>query len=143
MEQSAGPGSGPFILVLEDNERNARLVREILQTNGYRLTIARDGLEGLESARTLSPQLILMDMQLPSMDGVTLTQALKRDPATARIPIIAVTAHAMPEHRTRLLEAGCCSYISKPISYRPFLDEIRRVLADKPASPVEVTHAIS
>ena len=118
----------PLILVVEDNERNARLTTEILEANGYRVVVAREGKHALDAAETLRPQLILMDVQLPGMDGMTVTRILKSQPQTADIPIIAVTAHAMPEHRQQLLDVGCCSYITKPISYHQFVEEIGRVL---------------
>ena len=131
MNESLAESSGPLILLVEDNERNARLMAEILLTNGYRLNLATDGLQAIEAARTLHPDLILMDLQLPLLDGLTATTRLRADPATAGIPIVALTAHAMAEHRERLLDAGCCSYISKPISYRSFLEEISHVLRDQ------------
>jgi CheY-like chemotaxis protein len=118
-----------LILLVEDNERNARLVSEILQANGYRLVVATDGWQALDAARKHLPQLILMDLQLPGMDGLTVARRLKADPETAGIPIVALTAHAMPEDRARTLDAGCCAYISKPINYRPFVAEIARILS--------------
>lgn len=120
--------AGALILLVEDNERNARLVSEILRANGYRLVVAADGRQAIQAAHEHRPQLILMDLQLPGMDGLTVTRQLKADAETADIPIIALTAHAMPDDRAKTLDAGCCSYISKPINYRPFLAEISRVL---------------
>src|SRR5262245_51313047 len=132
----------PLILLVEDNERNARLFTEILTTNGYRLALASGGPQCLKIVSQLRPQLILMDLQLPGMDGVEVLSRLKADTGTADIPVIALTAHAMPEHRELFLAAGCCAYISKPISYHPFLREIRRVLDEYGAeSLTEVSHA--
>jgi CheY-like chemotaxis protein len=131
-----GFATEPLVLLVEDNERNARLFTEILLANGYRLSLASDGYQCLEAVRQEQPNLILMDLQLPGMDGISVIRHLKEDPSTASVPIIALTAHAMPEHRERLLAAGCCSYITKPISYHPFLQEIRRVLTE-----TEVSHA--
>lgn len=128
MSISPDVSGGPLVLVVEDNERNARLTTEILGGNGYQVVVAAEGRQAIELARTLQPQLILMDVQLPGMDGVAVTRILKRDAETAEVPIIAVTAHAMPEHRKQLIDAGCCSYVSKPISYCQFLGEIQRVL---------------
>ena|SRR3972149_6316008 len=125
---TATENSGALILLVEDNERNARLVSEILQVNGYRTVVAIDGWQAVEATHEHRPQLILMDLQLPGMDGLTVTRQLKADPETAEIPIIALTAHAMPEDRARTLDAGCCAYISKPINYRPFVAEIGRIL---------------
>lgn len=124
----ATDNSGALILLVEDNERNARLVSEILQVNGYRLVVATDGRQAVDAAHKHRPQLILMDLQLPGMDGLTVTRQLKADLETVDIPIIALTAHAMPEDRARTLDAGCCAYISKPITYRPFVAEISRIL---------------
>ena len=128
MESTLSGPIGPLVLLVEDNARNARLVEQILRANGYQVAWVTDGWAALEAAHSMQPQLILMDLQLPGMDGLTITRKLKEDASTAAVPVIAVTAHAMREHRTQLLAAGCCSYISKPISYRPFLDEIKRVL---------------
>jgi CheY-like chemotaxis protein len=119
---------GPLVLLVEDNERNARLMKEILATYHFRTLVAGDGVQAIRMAQTEHPHLILMDMQLPVLDGLAATRRLKADPETASIPIIALTAHAMPDQRTKLLEAGCCSYISKPFSLHPFLEELSRVL---------------
>jgi CheY-like chemotaxis protein len=120
--------SGPLILLVEDNAINARLVKEILMANGYRITHAKDGLQGVETAREVRPDLILMDLQLPRLDGMSATRIIKADPSTAGIPIVALTAHAMDDHRQQMLASGCCEYVTKPISYQPFLDMIARVL---------------
>lgn len=134
--------AGPLVLLVEDNERNARLFHEILTANGYQTALARDGHECLRNTAALRPDLILMDLQLPGMDGLSVIAQLRRNRNTESIPIIAVTAHAMPEHRERFLAAGCCSYIPKPISYQPFLQEIARVLAEHGTSQTtEVLHA--
>lgn len=118
----------PLVLLVEDNERNARLVNEILLANGYRLVVATDGRQAIQAAHEHRPQLILMDLQLPGMDGLTVTRQLKANLETAEIPVVALTAHAMPDDRAKTLEAGCCSYISKPINYRSFVAEVGRVL---------------
>lgn len=121
--------AGELVLLVEDNDRNARLVGEILRANGFQVAVARTGMQALETAAAAQPRLILMDLQLPDIDGLSVTRRLKESDKTATIPVIAVTAHAMPEHREQMLAAGCCAYIPKPISYRPFLNEIQRVLA--------------
>ena len=124
----------PLILLVEDNAINARLVKEILLANGYRITHARDGLLGVEAAREVGPDLILMDLQLPRLDGMSATRIIKSDPTTADIPVIALTAHAMDDHRQQMLSIGCCEYVTKPISYQPFLELIARVLREKHAT---------
>ena len=131
----------PLVLLVEDNERNARLFREILTANGFRFALARNGQECLRDVAQLQPDLILMDLQLPGMDGISVLHHLHEDPSTEKIPVIALTAHAMPEHRERFLAAGCCSYITKPISYHPFLRAVRRVLAESTSAKPEVLHA--
>jgi two-component system cell cycle response regulator DivK len=137
-----GLADKPLILLVEDNERNSRLFTEILLANGCRLALASDGYQCLDAVRQERPHLILMDLQLPGMDGISVIRHLREDPNMAGIPIIALTAHAMPEHRERLLAAGCCSYITKPISYHPFLREIRRVLSEAVDHRTpEVSHA--
>jgi CheY-like chemotaxis protein len=117
-----------MILLVEDNAINARLMKEILLTNGYRVTHAKDGIQGVEAAREVRPDLILMDLQLPRLDGMSATRIIRADPATAGIPIVALTAHALDDHRQQMLAIGCCEYITKPISYQAFLDMIARIL---------------
>lgn len=116
------------VLAVEDNAANLRLVKDILERAGYEVITATDAPTGIEAARTQQPDLILMDIQLPGMDGLTATGLLKADEATASIPIIALTAHAMRGDETRILAAGCDRYVSKPIRYRHFLDVVSEVL---------------
>ncbi|HEV8662480.1 MAG TPA: response regulator [Candidatus Methylomirabilis sp.] len=116
------------ILIIEDNRRNMLLVRELLAMHGFRALEASDAEEGIARAKAERPDLILMDLQLPGMDGLTATRLLRQDPATAAIPVIALTAHAMKGDRERALEAGCTGYIPKPIDTRRFLAQIRTFL---------------
>src|SRR3972149_1477195 len=129
MTTSSDKAARPLLLLVEDNAKNVRLFEEILGANGYRVSVATEGEQAVELARTLQPQLILMDLQLPGMDGCTAAEKLKADPRTSEIPIIALTAHPMPEHRRQMLDAGCAGYIAKPISYKPFLAEIASALS--------------
>ena len=118
--------TAPLILVVEDNPRNLKLVRDVLEHAGY-VTLAAERAElGLELARECGPDLVLMDVQLPGMDGVEALARLRADPATASLPVVAVTAFAMEADRARLLAAGFDDYIEKPISVR---DLPRRVAA--------------
>jgi two-component system, cell cycle response regulator DivK len=119
----------PLILVVEDNQRNARLVTTILQANGYQVTVAGDGQSATAALRDTLPQLILMDLQLPDVDGLTLTRQFKSVPETAHIPIISLTAHVLEEHQTQAIEAGCCGFVSKPISYKAFLQTVADAIA--------------
>jgi two-component system cell cycle response regulator DivK len=128
MPSSSGRSDGPLVLLVEDNEANARLVREMLRANGYRINHVRDGQLGVDAVRDVRPDLILMDLQLPRLDGLSATRIIKADPTTADIPILAFTAHALDEHRERMLAAGCCGYVTKPISYRAFVDTIAGAL---------------
>ncbi len=112
-ETESGPGD--LILVVEDNPSNLKLVREILKARGYRVLEAASGEEALDALKFIHPDLILMDIQLPGMDGLAVTRRLKGDPATRDIPTIALTAHAMKRDEARVLEAGCAGYIPKPI----------------------------
>jgi len=128
MASSSERSDGPLVLLVEDNEANARLVGEMLRANGYRITHVCDGQLGVEAVRDVRPDLILMDLQLPRLDGISATRMIKANPTTAEIPILAFTAHALDEHRERMLAAGCCGYVTKPISYRAFLDTIAGVL---------------
>jgi CheY-like chemotaxis protein len=118
-----------LILIIEDNERNRKLVRDVLEVKGYKTIESETAEEGLGLARSRSPALILMDIQLPGMDGITAMKQLKTDPATAKIPIIAITASAMTHNRTTMLAEGFDGYQTKPISLKEFLAEIERVLA--------------
>ena len=107
---------GALILIVEDNPRNLKLIRDILQFRGYTTLEAETGEAGVTLARERQPALILMDVQLPGMDGRTATKALKADPSTRQIPVIAMTAFAMKGDRESLLADGFDGYISKPIN---------------------------
>jgi two-component system cell cycle response regulator DivK len=117
------------ILVVEDNEVNLRLVRFILENAGHRVSHAGTGDEGVRMACEDVPDLILIDIQLPGMDGLTATRLLKADPATASIPVIALTAHAMKGDQERMREAGCDGYLAKPFHYPELLKAIDDALA--------------
>ena len=120
--------AGELILIVEDNERNRKLVRDVLAFHGYRLAEAETGEDGVRLARELHPQLVLMDIQLPGMDGIAALGQLRSDPATRAIPVIAVTASAMTQDRQKIMAAGFDGYQSKPIRVREFLDAVRRAL---------------
>jgi signal transduction histidine kinase/ActR/RegA family two-component response regulator len=117
-----------LILLVEDNPSNLELTRMILSGGGYRVEVATDGQEGLLKAKELSPNLILMDLQLPGMDGLAATRALKADPDTANIKIVALTANAMKGAREEALQAGCIGYITKPIDVRRFVRDVTEYL---------------
>ena len=114
-----------LILIVEDNEKNLKLVRDLLQVKGYRTLEAGTAELGVELARDHTPQLILMDIQLPGMDGVVALGQLKADPRTAQIPVIALTAFAMPDDRQRFHSAGFDGYLVKPINIRELLEVVR------------------
>ena len=121
--------NGPaLILIVEDNEANRVLVGAVLERAGYRVEMAGSAEEALQRLATGAPDLILMDVQMPGMDGLTLTRRLKDDTRTAGIPVIALTALAMTGDRERTLEAGCSGYISKPINTRTFASEVSKFL---------------
>jgi two-component system cell cycle response regulator DivK len=113
-----------LILIIEDNEKNLKLVRDLLQIKGYQTLEAGAAEPGIELARRYVPQLILMDIQLPGMDGVTALSQLRSDPVTAKIPVIALTAFAMQNERQRFRSAGFDSYLVKPINIRELLTVI-------------------
>ena len=117
-----------LILVVEDNEANQLLASSVLERAGYRIALAATSNEARDAIRRREPDLILMDIQLPGEDGLDFTRELKADPATAQIPVIALTALAMPGDRERSLAAGCSGYISKPIDTRTFAGEVRKYL---------------
>ena len=118
--------AGELILIIEDNEKNLKLVRDILQFKGYRTIEARNAAEGIALAATHVPDLILMDIQLPDLDGLTLLKHLREKPATATVPVVALTAFAMKDDRQRFLNAGFDGYIEKPINVRAFPEQIQR-----------------
>lgn len=118
----------PTVLVVEDTPQNMKLVTMLLEHSGYRVLQATDAPTGMALAREHRPQLILMDMQLPGMDGLEATRALRSDPATRDIKIVALTAFAMKGDEERMLHAGCDAYIAKPIQYKDFLVEVARLL---------------
>jgi two-component system, cell cycle response regulator DivK len=123
--------SGNRILVVEDNERNLKLVRDVLQYAGYDVIAASSGEQGVALARERVPDLVLMDLQLPTMDGAEALRILRDDPLTREIPVVAVTAFAMKDDRERALDAGFDSYIEKPISVRALPDQVRGFLDRK------------
>ena len=123
--------AGELILIIEDNEKNRKLVRDVLQVKGYKTIESETAEEGLKLALEKSPALILMDIQLPGMDGITALKRLKADATTKSIPVIAVTASAMTYKRQTMLAEGFDGYQSKPISVKDFLGEIERVLASQ------------
>ena len=118
------------ILIVEDNDLNMRLFSDVLQAQGYQVLRSGEGLQGFQIARESRPDLIVMDIQLPSISGLEVTRWIKEDPDLADIPVIAVTAFAMKGDETRILEGGCEAYVAKPISVGPFLETIRRLLGE-------------
>jgi CheY-like chemotaxis protein len=119
----------PLILLVEDNETNQMLAQTVLQRDGYRVEVAGSAEEVWQRLSSESPDLILMDVQLPGQDGLSLTRSLKADAATTGIPIVAMTAHAMLGDAESALQAGCVGYIPKPIDTRMLADQVRKFLA--------------
>ncbi|GAB4198147.1 MAG: response regulator [Coleofasciculaceae cyanobacterium] len=122
------------ILLVEDNEMNRDMLSRRLQRRGHEVLIALDGVQGVELARLQQPDLILMDMSLPVMDGWEATQKLKAAPETNGIPIIALTAHAMAGDREKCLEVGCDDYDTKPVEFSRLLGKIQALLEKKVTS---------
>ena len=120
-----------LILIVEDNEKNMKLVRDLLQVKGYRTLEAGTAEDGIRLAKAELPQLILMDIQLPGMDGITALGHLRADPKTKKIPVLAVTASAMTHDRKKIMAAGFDGYQSKPINMKEFLEAVRQTL-DRP-----------
>jgi two-component system cell cycle response regulator DivK len=121
--------AGKRILVVEDHEENRRLLRDLLTSFGYELIEAVTGEEGLVSAETHRPDLILMDIQLPGLDGYETTRRIKANPALRRIPVIAVTSYALSGDDVKALEAGCDAYVTKPFDPAELLEKIRVYLS--------------
>lgn len=116
------------VLLVEDNEMNRDMLSRRLERRGYEIVLAEDGLQGLEQATGSQPEIILLDMSLPGLDGWEVAGRLKADPATAAIPIIALTAHAMAGDRERALQAGCDDYDTKPIELPRLLEKMTALL---------------
>ena len=121
--------AGELILIIEDNEKNRRLVRDVLQFKGYQTIETETGEEGVELARSRQPALVLMDIQLPGIDGITALRQLRDDPITRAIRVMAVTATAMTQDRQKILSAGFDGYQSKPINVKAFLEAVHELLA--------------
>ncbi|MGI8820376.1 MAG: response regulator [Chthoniobacterales bacterium] len=119
----------PRILLIEDNEMNRDMLSRRLERRGYQVVLATDGENGVEMARADLPDLVLMDMSLPVLDGWEATRRLKADPATLHIPVIALTAHAMSSDRDKALEAGCDDYDTKPVELSRLLSKIEALLS--------------
>jgi CheY-like chemotaxis protein len=123
------------ILLVEDNEMNRDMLSRRLERRGYQVALAVDGLSGVQAAAAEAPDLVLMDMSLPVLDGWEATRRLKGDAATRHIPVIALTAHAMAGDRDRALEAGCDDYDTKPIDLPRLLEKSDALLARTGAAP--------
>jgi two-component system cell cycle response regulator DivK len=118
----------PVVLLVEDNPRNLKLARDVLEYAGFAVVVAATGEEGVEQARTTLPDVILMDLQLPGIDGFAALELLRATEATAHIPVVALTAFAMQRDRERALDSGFAGYLEKPISVREFPAQVRRHL---------------
>src|SRR4029077_12359536 len=119
------------ILLVEDNEMNRDMLSRRLQKKGFEVVIAIDGGEGVAKGKSEKPDLILMDLSLPVMDGLQATAKIKADPETQPIPVLALTAHAMADDRAKALAAGCEDYDTKPIELPRLLEKIEKLLAKK------------
>ena len=121
-----------LILIIEDNDKNMKLVRDVLKVKGYDTIEAGTAEEGIRLAIERKPDLVLMDIQLPGMNGIDARGVLRADPVTASIPVIAVTASVMQQDRKQITEAGFDAYVGKPINLREFLDAVRLALERDP-----------
>ncbi|PYM96768.1 MAG: response regulator [Candidatus Rokuibacteriota bacterium] len=117
-----------LILIVEDNDKNLKLVRDVLRHQGYQTIEAGTGEDGVRLAKERGPALVLMDIQLPGIDGITALGQLRADPATRAIPVLAVTASAMTHDRTKIMAAGFDGYQTKPIRVRDFIEAVRATL---------------
>jgi two-component system cell cycle response regulator DivK len=121
--------NGHLVLIVEDNEKNMKLARDVLQFHGFATVEATNGEDGVKLARERRPALILMDIQLPGIDGVTALQRIREDAETSRIPVVALTASVMKEDRERFDKAGFDGFITKPIDVKKFPDQVREIAA--------------
>ena len=122
------------VLIVEDNPISLELLTELVQAEGHRVIPALSGTEALSLARAELPDLILMDIQLPGIDGLTVTRALKAEPTTKEIPVVGISAHALREDVERALQAGCVAYLSKPLDTRGFIDLMAGLLGQDSSS---------
>lgn len=120
--------AGESVLIVDDNEMNVKLLRWLLQKNGYVVHTASDARSARDVVRAVRPMLVLMDIQLPDIDGLQLTREFKADPELKEIPVVAVTSYAMKGDRQKSLDAGCDGYITKPIDTRQFPLEVEKYL---------------
>ncbi len=118
-----------LILIVEDEPKNLTLLRDLLQVSGYKTIEATDGEQGVELAKAKKPDLILMDVQMPKMDGLEATRILKADATTSNIPVLALTSYAMKGDKERILEAGCNGYIAKPFDIQKVLKMVAEYLS--------------
>ena len=116
------------VLIVEDEPTNMKLCRDLLRVSGFKTLEATDGKQAIELARKYRPALILMDVQMPVMDGLAATEVLKADPSTGDIPVLALTSYAMKGDEERVLKAGCDAYMTKPIDTQEFLRVVRTML---------------
>jgi CheY-like chemotaxis protein len=123
----------PKILLVEDNELNRDMLSRRLERKGYEMLLAADGQEGIDAAISHAPDLILMDMGLPVLNGWDATRRLREDPRTRAIPVIALTAHAMSHDREKALAAGCDDYDTKPVEFSRLVEKIEALIARRPA----------
>ena len=118
------------ILIVEDNEKNMKLVRDILRHKGYETLEAVNGLDGVRLATEGQPDLILMDIQLPDIDGIEALSRIRKEPALDAVPVLAVSASVMPEDQHKIVSSGFDAYLTKPISLKPFMATVERFLKD-------------
>ncbi len=118
-----------LILIVEDEPKNLTLLRDLLQVSGYTTIEATDGKQGVELAKTSKPDLILMDIQMPIMDGLEVTRILKENATTSNIPVLALTSYAMKGDKERIFEAGCDGYLTKPIDIKELLKQVAEYLS--------------
>lgn len=116
------------VLIVEDNDKNMKLARDVLQAKGYQTLEAETGEEGVKLAKENVPDLVLMDIQLPGINGIEAFKQLRADPKTARIPIVALTASVTPTDRSQITAAGFDAFVGKPINLKEFLDTVKRLV---------------
>jgi two-component system cell cycle response regulator DivK len=116
------------VLIVEDNDKNMKLARDVLQAKGYQTLEAETGEEGVRLAKERKPDLVLMDIQLPGINGIEAFKQIRADPKTARIPVVALTASVTPTDRSQITAAGFDAFVGKPINLKEFLDTVKRLV---------------
>ena len=125
----------PHVLIIEDDRFNRRLYKDLLEAEGLDVVLACTATDGLAAARETAPDLVVMDIEMPGMSGLEATRVLKCDPATAAVPVLVISAHAMAEHESNARDAGCAGFLRKPLEFPAFQHAVLKLVGRAPSAP--------